>query len=59
MLPRTLLFIWLGSKAGELQQLLSTGGEGNLGQLSFLLLLIVSIVGFYFYFQKIITKKVQ
>lgn len=59
MLPRTLLFIWLGSKAGELQQLLSTGGEGNLGQLSFLFLLIISIVGFYFYFQKIITKKVQ
>ncbi len=58
MLPRTLLFIWLGGKANALQQLLSSG-DSYFQQISFMLLLVLSIVGFYIYFQKIAGRIAQ
>lgn len=58
MLPRTLLFIWVGSTASVLKE--TIGGEhSNINQISFLILLALSIVGFYFYFKKIITQRLQ
>lgn len=58
MLPRTLLFIWAGNTASALRETIS-GGQGNINQISFLILLTFSIVGFYFYFKRIITQKLQ
>lgn len=58
MLPRTLLFIWVGSTASALRETIS-GGQSNINQVSFLILLALSIVGFYFFFKRIITQKLQ
>ncbi len=58
MLPRTLLFIWVGSTASALRETIS-GGQSNINQISFLILLALSIVGFYFFFKRIITQKLQ
>lgn len=58
MLPRTLLFIWVGSTASALRETISGDGD-NINQISFLVLLVLSIVGFYFYFKRIITQQLQ
>lgn len=58
MLPRTLLFIWAGSTASALRETISGDGD-NINQISFLVLLVLSTVGFYFYFKRIITQQLQ
>lgn len=58
MLPRTLLFIWVGSTASVLKEVIE-GGQKDAGQLSFLILLIISIVGFYLYFKQVISRRLS
>lgn len=58
MLPRTILFIWVGSTAREFQDIIS-GENQDLSQISFLLLLVLSIVGFYYYFKNLLSKKLE
>lgn len=58
MLPRTLLFIWIGSTASILREAVE-GGKSNMSKITFLVLLLLSIIGFYFYFKQIISKKIE
>jgi uncharacterized membrane protein YdjX (TVP38/TMEM64 family) len=58
MLPRTLIFIWIGSTLQQLKEIMETG-ETDLTQISFLLLLVISIAGFYMYFKNLISKKLS
>ncbi|MTI32670.1 TVP38/TMEM64 family protein [Xanthovirga aplysinae] len=59
MLPRTLLFIWVGSQAKTLKTLLEKGERNSFLEVSFVLLLIISIMGFYVYLKNIISKKLE
>jgi uncharacterized membrane protein YdjX (TVP38/TMEM64 family) len=56
MLPRTLLFIWIGSQANELKTLLMEGGESHWDKVSFILLLLISLLGFYWYLKGMVNK---
>lgn len=56
MLPRTILFIWIGSTAKLLIEIVSTG-ENKASQIAFIAFLLLSIFGFYLYFKNLITKK--
>lgn len=58
MLPRTLLFLWIGSTASMLREAVE-GGQNNINQIAFLVLLLLSIAGFYFYFKHIVTKRLK
>lgn len=58
MLPRTLLFIWVGSTLQQLREIIESG-KTELSQYSFFILLIVSIIGFYWYFKNLISKKLS
>lgn len=58
MLPRTILFIWIGSTAKLLMEIVSTG-ENKASQIAFIAFLLLSIFGFYLYFKNLITKKLS
>ncbi len=57
MLPRTLLFIWIGSTLHQLREIVETG-RADASQISFFTLLTISVVGFYLYFKNLISKKI-
>lgn len=57
MLPRTIIFLWIGSQAKALREILEGGADSNIVQLSFILLLIIFVAGFYRYVKKIIARK--
>lgn len=59
MLPRTLLFIWLGSQAQELRTLIEEGRSDFTAQLMFVLLLAISVFGLLYYGKRILSKYVQ
>lgn len=56
MLPRTLLFIWVGSTLHQLRDIVETG-KTDISQISFFVLLVISVFGFYLYFKNLISKK--
>ncbi|MEK6476271.1 VTT domain-containing protein [Catalinimonas sp. 4WD22] len=59
MLPRTLLFIWLGSQAQELRTLIEEGRSDFTAQLMFVVLLAISVFGLLYYGKRILSKYVQ
>ena len=59
MLPRTVFFVWLGSEAKNLRTLVEEGGEGLLPRLLLIGLLVVSLVGFFYYGRRILDRDVQ
>jgi uncharacterized membrane protein YdjX (TVP38/TMEM64 family) len=48
MLPRTLLFIWIGSEGDNIRDILQHSSEQNLVKLSFVLLLLISVLGLFY-----------
>jgi uncharacterized membrane protein YdjX (TVP38/TMEM64 family) len=59
MIPRTLLFIWIGSQANYIKDLLLNPGSDKWVQISFAALLIFSVLGLFYIFMKAIkTKKI-
>ncbi len=56
MLPRTVFFVWLGSEAKNLRTLVEEGGEGLLPRLLLIGLLGLSLLGFFYYGQRIINR---
>lgn len=56
MLPRTILFIWIGSKAAYIREALEQPQENFLEKVLFTALLLVSITGVYYYFNKAFKK---
>ena len=58
MLPRTLLFIWIGSAAKQLIEIVSAG-DNRYHQIAFTVFLLISVFGFYLYFKSLLTKKLS
>jgi len=59
MLPRTLLFIYVGMQFQVITTLIEEGGKSSLSQISFLVLVLISLVGLYYYFRKVISSKLS
>lgn len=59
MLPRTLFFIWLGGQAQELRTLMEKGQSDFTSQLIFVVLLILSSVGIFYFGRKILSKQLE
>ena len=59
MLPRTVFFIWLGSEAKVLRTLVEEGSEGMLPRLLLVLLLAISLVGFFYYGRRILYRDLR
>ncbi|MGB3850680.1 MAG: VTT domain-containing protein [Tunicatimonas sp.] len=56
MLPRTAFFVWLGSEAKTLRTLMEEGGAGLAPRLLLIGLLVVSLVGFFYYGRRIVNR---
>lgn len=56
MIPRTLLAVYVGSQAKELQQLVENPNEGSLSKIIISLLILVSALGMYLVLKKAISK---
>lgn len=54
MLPRTMIFLWMGSQAMALKALLKSTATDPVAQVSFIVLLLISAWGFYRYIKKLI-----
>jgi uncharacterized membrane protein YdjX (TVP38/TMEM64 family) len=52
MLPRTLLFIWIGSQGDNIRALLQNSSDDKLVKISFILLLLVSVLGLFYIIMK-------
>ncbi|WP_233507777.1 TVP38/TMEM64 family protein [Adhaeribacter pallidiroseus] len=59
MLPRTLFFFWLGTQAQDVIALLQNPDTGKSGQILLLLLIIVSLLGLYFLFNRALKKALE
>jgi len=59
MLPRTLLFCYIGSKAEELIQAINAPGQENLSKAITLFLILFSLLGLYYFIKKAITKALK
>ena len=59
MLPRTLLFCYIGSKAGELIQAINAPGQESMSKAITLLLIISSLIGLYYFIKRAITKALK
>jgi uncharacterized membrane protein YdjX (TVP38/TMEM64 family) len=57
MLPRTLLFIWIGMQFQQIRILLEEGEKHSYAQVSVITLVVLTIVGFYYYFRRVMMKK--
>ncbi len=57
MLPRTAFFVWLGSEAKTLRTLVEEGGAGLLPRLLLIGLLVVSLIGFFYYGRRIVGQR--
>jgi uncharacterized membrane protein YdjX (TVP38/TMEM64 family) len=58
MLPRTILSIWIGSQGDNIRSLFENSSQGNLVKISFVLLLMLSVIGLYYVIMKAV-KNVQ
>lgn len=56
MLPRSLFFYWLGTKAKDVFTLLQDPGTGTIGKLLLLVLVVVSFFGLYVVFNRALQK---
>jgi uncharacterized membrane protein YdjX (TVP38/TMEM64 family) len=54
MLPRTLLFIWLGMQARNIKELMEHPSDNMASKISFMVLLAVSVFGLFYVFKRII-----
>lgn len=56
MLPRTILFIWVGSQASYIKELLENPDQSSFEKIAFVLLLVVSVMGLFIAVKKAIIK---
>lgn len=56
MLPRTLFFFWVGTQTQNIIGLLNDPGAGNEGKILVILLIVISIFGLYYIFNRAIKK---
>ncbi|MFT2008939.1 TVP38/TMEM64 family protein [Pontibacter sp. 13R65] len=59
MLPRTLFFFWIGTQANNIISLLESPDSGRNGQLLMIALIIISIGGLYFIFDRALKKALR
>lgn len=59
MLPRTLLFIWLGMQARNIKDLIDHPTENMASKIFFIVLLVFSVAGLFFVFRKIAKSPVD
>ncbi|WP_347157798.1 TVP38/TMEM64 family protein [Pontibacter chitinilyticus] len=59
MLPRTLFFYWIGEQASDILKLLQSPETGGSGKLLMILLIIISIGGLYFVFDRALKKALR
>jgi len=57
MLPRTILFVWIGSKAAYIKDALEHPQENTPEKILFVVLLIASITGIYYYINRSLKNK--
>jgi hypothetical protein len=56
MLPRTLFFFWVGTQAQNIIGLLNNPDAGNQGKILVIGLIIISVFGLYYIFNKALKK---
>ncbi|MER2996143.1 TVP38/TMEM64 family protein [Pontibacter populi] len=59
MLPRTIFFYWIGTQARDIISLLQNPDSGRTGQLLMIGLIIISIGGLYFVFDRALKKALK
>ncbi|MCC9137965.1 TVP38/TMEM64 family protein [Pontibacter silvestris] len=59
MLPRTFFFFWIGTKANDIINLLQNPDSGSNGRLLMIVLIIISIAGLYFIFDRALKKALK
>ena len=59
MLPRTLFFFWIGTQASDIIKLLQDPDSGTGGQLLMISLIVISIGGLYFVFDRALKKALR
>ncbi|QCR24524.1 TVP38/TMEM64 family protein [Pontibacter sp. SGAir0037] len=59
MLPRTLFFFWIGTQANDIINLLQNPDSGSKGQILMITLIIISIGGLYFVFDRALKKALR
>ncbi|TXK33236.1 VTT domain-containing protein [Pontibacter qinzhouensis] len=59
MLPRTFFFFWIGTQANNIISLLENPDSGRNGQLLMIALIIISIGGLYFVFDRALKKALR
>jgi uncharacterized membrane protein YdjX (TVP38/TMEM64 family) len=59
MLPRSLFFYWLGTKAQDIMLLLRDPGTGNTGKILVLVLVGVSLFGLYYLFNRAMQRALR
>jgi uncharacterized membrane protein YdjX (TVP38/TMEM64 family) len=52
MLPRTVVSIWAGTQTREIRTLLEEGDRGYTMELTYLVLILISVAGFAYYFKR-------
>ncbi|MEJ8802831.1 TVP38/TMEM64 family protein [Pontibacter sp. H249] len=59
MLPRTLFFFWIGTQANDIIKLLQDPDSGTSGRLLMISLIVISIGGLYFVFDRALKKALR
>lgn len=59
MLPRTIFFYWIGTQAKDIISLMQNPDSGNTGKLLMIALIIISIGGLYFVFDRALKKALK
>ncbi|MBC5993076.1 TVP38/TMEM64 family protein [Pontibacter cellulosilyticus] len=59
MLPRTLFFFWIGTQANDIIKLLQNPDSGAGGQILMISLIVISIGGLYFVFDRALKKALR
>ena len=59
MLPRTLFFFWIGTQANDIIKLLQDPDSGTGGRLLMISLIVISIGGLYFVFDRALKKALR
>ena len=59
MLPRTLFFFWIGTQASDIIKLLQDPDSGSGGQILMISLIVISIGGLYFVFDRALKKALR
>ena len=59
MLPRTLFFFWVGTQAKDILSLLKDPNTGNQGKLLLISLIVISLFGLYYIFNKALKRALR